>query len=193
MKHSNEKVCVNGMFQSAFSHSNCVQIVQIVISICYGVVQKWCHAFVDNFWPPYPRWSRVLLLRPVYCCHKILDPLPLQDRDVILCYQLCGRTFLLDLKVFQDVGWFWYFSATCQNTSSCLPHVTYLLGSEQLLMKAWRKIEKLVAILHWWIIFFMAHTENKENLPLQYLATFLTAFLESTNRFVPLNYLLNST
>ena len=27
LKHSNEKVCVNGMCKSAFSHSNCVQIV----------------------------------------------------------------------------------------------------------------------------------------------------------------------
>ena len=42
------------------------------VNLAYGVVHKWRHAILDNFYPPS---ARVFLLRPLYCRHKILDPL----------------------------------------------------------------------------------------------------------------------
>ncbi len=40
------------------------------------VTQFW--TFLDPLTPPPPPSSRLLLLRPLYCCHKILDLLPLR-------------------------------------------------------------------------------------------------------------------
>ncbi len=44
----------------------------------WGVVHKWRHANLDISITPSPPWSRFLLLRPLYCCHNILYPLPLR-------------------------------------------------------------------------------------------------------------------
>ncbi len=52
-----------------------------------GVIHKWRH-FVDPISPS----SRFLLLRPLYCCHRI--PPPPYDRDVIYGWTLMnGRLF----------------------------------------------------------------------------------------------------
>ncbi len=51
--------------------------------LSYGVVHKWRHVILNVFDP-----LSSLLLRPWYCCHKILDTLP-QDRDIINGQPLC--------------------------------------------------------------------------------------------------------
>ena len=51
-----------------------------------GFVHKWRHAVFDNFRPtrppPFSHESRFLVLRILYCPHKILDPCP-KGREVI--------------------------------------------------------------------------------------------------------------
>ncbi len=44
-----------------------------------GVVLKWRHAVFDSFWHHLPTLSRFLVIRLVYCSHKILDtPYPIR-------------------------------------------------------------------------------------------------------------------
>jgi hypothetical protein len=56
-----------------------------------GAVYKWRHAILDNFLTPSPS-SRFLLLSPLYCCNKIIDPLPHWDSGVIY-----GRPLIKEL------------------------------------------------------------------------------------------------
>ncbi len=92
-----KSVCCSSSIRSSISLQDIFFLPQLQL---LGFVHKWCHAISSDFWP-LPPSSRFLLLRPFYCCHKILDT-SLQDSDVIYGRPLksSGEKSLFFSKIF---------------------------------------------------------------------------------------------
>lgn len=43
------------------------------VCFLYGLIHKWRHSVFENVWHPLPHWSRFLVLRLQWCCHKIYE------------------------------------------------------------------------------------------------------------------------